>query len=110
MSQIEEYVVDNANELSDDMLELLVHPRPGSNPPSAVSRILLVKGATNTTHGTGVELGAGATINLRDNDFVDACDNIGEGTIVSYSSETILTRRPPTRATIAGFTFPMAMP
>ncbi len=108
---IEEYIVDLASELASDMFELAVHRTPAGSPaPTAVSTILLLKGATSTTNRTGLEVGPGATVSLTDADFSEARANITQGDVVSYVSEPIASRRPPARASIVGFTFPMSIP
>ena len=108
---VEEYVVDLAIPLSPDLFQLAVHRKPpGSTAPTPVSTILLIKGATSTTNRTGMELGAGATVSLIDSDFAAAVEDIGVGDIISYVSEPISSTRPPPRAKILGFNFPMSPP
>lgn len=106
MSHFEEYVVDDTNKLADGLFELVVSPKPGSIPASPVSTILLVMGATALNNRKGVELGSGATINLKTTDFDRACNHIHAGDVVNYLSDPL--PRPVGCALIQNFNFPMS--
>jgi len=106
MSHFEEYVVNDTNKLADGLLELVVSPKPGSIQASPVSTILLIMGATTLNNRRGIELGTGATINLKTTDFDRACNHIHAGDIVNYFSDPL--SRPPGCAMIQNFNFPMS--
>lgn len=90
--------------LAPGLFELVVSPRPGSILATPVSTILLIQGATTINNRKGVEMGSGATIQLKDLDFNRAVNNIDAGDIVNYFSDPL--PNPPGASLIQNFNFP----